>query len=133
MTDEMAPPPLPDDLGDGQDRGAGGARLMAELRQAQARADRAERELERTRRSASYVVGNMLVRAAKDPRRLLALPRDLWRVWRLRKSRRTSPGSTATPIRTREVLDLDAARLLIPRIAAVSPGRGLSIAGVWWC
>ena len=129
MTDEMAPPPLPDDLGDGQDRGAGGARLMAELRQAQARADRAERELERTRRSASYVVGNMLVRAAKDPRRLLALPRDLWRVWRLRKSRRTSTGSTATPIRTREVLDLDAARLLIPRIAAVPPGRGLSIAG----
>lgn len=129
MTDEMSPPPLPDDHGEVPDRGAGGARLMSELRQAQARADRAERELERTRRSASYVVGNMLVRAAKDPRRLLTLPRDLWRVWRLRKSRRTAAGPTAAPIRTREVLDLDAARLLIPRLAAVSPGRGLSIAG----
>jgi hypothetical protein len=98
------------------------------LRQAQARADRAERELDRTKRSAAYVVGDLFVRAAKDPRRLLMLPRDLWRTWRLRRSRRAAP-KPAGHARTREVLDLDAARLLVPRIAAVAPGRGLSIAG----
>lgn len=111
------------------ERSTGGARLMSELRQTQARADRAERELERTKRSASYVVGNLLVQAAKDPRRLVTLPRDLWRIWRLRKARRTGPSTRADVVRTRDVLDLDAARLIIPRIAAVPPGRGLSIAG----
>lgn len=110
------------------ERTTSGARMMSELRQAQARADRAERELERTRRSAAYVVGDLLVRAAKDPRRLLTLPRDLWRTWRLRRSRRSAPRPTGQA-RTREVLDLDAARLLVPRIATVAPGRGLSIAG----
>ena len=109
-------------------RTTSGARMMSELRQAQARADRAERELERTKRSAAYVVGDLLVQAAKDPRRLLALPRDLWRTWRLRRSRRSAP-KPAGHARTREVLDLDAARLLVPRIATVAPGRGLSIAG----
>jgi len=106
-----------------------GARLMAQLRQAEAKADRAERELDRTKRSASYVIGNLLVQAAKDPRRLITLPRDMWRIWRLRKARRQAPASTTSTIRTREVLDLDAARLLIPRLAAVPAGRGLSIAG----
>jgi hypothetical protein len=101
---------------------------MSELRQAQARADRAERELDRTKRSAAYVVGDLFVRAAKDPRRLLMLPRDLWRTWRLRRSRRAAP-KPAGHARTREVVDLDAARLLVPRIATVAPGRGLSIAG----
>ena len=110
------------------ERTTSGARMMAELRQAQARADRAERELDRTKRSAAYVVGDLLVQAAKDPRRLLTLPRDLWRTWRLRRARRTAPKPTGQ-VRTRDVLDLDAARLLIPRIATVSPGRGLSIAG----
>ena len=125
MTDEMAP----DDPPEGDvERMTGGARLMSEMRQAQARADRAERELERTRRSASYVVGDLFVRAAKDPRRLLTLPRDLWRTWRLRRARRHAPRLT-TPARTRDVLDLDAARLLVPRLATIAPGRGLSIAG----
>lgn len=110
------------------ERTTSGARMMSELRQAQARADRAERELERTKRSAAYVVGQLLVQAAKDPRRLLTLPRDLWRTWRLRRARRSAPKATGQ-VRTREVLDLDAARLLIPRISTVAPGRGLSIAG----
>ncbi len=110
------------------ERTTSGARMMSELRQAQARADRAERDLERTKRSAAYVVGDLLVRAAKDPRRLIMLPRDLWRTWRLRRSRRHAPKPTAH-VRAREVLDLDAARLLVPRMATVAPGRGLSIAG----
>lgn len=125
MSEDMAPDgPPPGDV----ERSTSGARLMAELRQAQARADRAERELDRTKRSAAYVVGDLLVQAAKDPRRLITLPRDLWRTWRLRRSRRTAPKATA-PARTRDVLDLDAARLLVPRIATVAPGRGLSLAG----
>lgn len=125
MSEEMAP----EGASPGEaERTTSGARLMSELRQAQARADRAERELDRTKRSAAYVVGDLFVRAAKDPRRLLLLPRDLWRTWRLRRSRRTAP-KTPGQARTREVLDLDAARLLVPRIATVAPGRGLSIAG----
>lgn len=109
--------------------GGGSAGLMSELRQARSRAERAERELERTKRSASYVVGNLLVRAAKDPRRLVTLPRDLWRIWRLRKSRRTTVAAAPAPTRTRELVDIDAARLLVPRLAAVPAGRGLSIVG----
>lgn len=125
MSEDMAPDgPPPGDV----ERSTSGARLMSELRQAQARADRAERELDRTKRSAAYVVGDLLVRAAKDPRRLITLPRDMWRTWRLRRSRRSAPASTGHA-RTRDVLDLDAARLLVPRIATVAPGRGLSIAG----
>ena len=111
------------------ERGIAGARLVADLRQAQARADRAERELARTRQSAAYVVGGLMVRAAKEPRRLLTLPRDLWRVWRLRRHRRPAPRPTAPPTRARETVDRDATRLLVPRIASVPPGRGLSIAG----
>lgn len=111
-------------------RDIGGAHLVAELRQAQARADRAEREVARTRQSAAYVVGDLMVRAAKEPRRLLTLPRDLWRVWRMRRHRRPAPRPTAaSPARTREAVDRDATRLLVPRIASVPPGRGLSIAG----
>ena len=125
MSEDVAPDSPP--AGE-VERTTSGARLMSELRQAQSRADRAERELDRTKRSAAYVVGDLFVRAAKDPRRLLMLPRDLWRTWRLRRSRRAAP-KPAGQARTREVLDLDAARLLVPRIAAVAPGRGLSIAG----
>ena len=125
MSEDVAPDGTPPaDV----ERTTSGARMMSELRQAQARADRAERELDRTKRSAAYVVGDLLVQAAKDPRRLLMLPRDLWRTWRLRRSRRSVP-QAAGQVRTREVLDLDAARLLVPRIATVAPGRGLSIAG----
>lgn len=125
MSGEMEPDsPPPGEV----ERSTSGARLMSELRQAQARADRAERELDRTRRSAAYVVGDLLVRAAKDPRRLITLPRDLWRTWRLRRSRRSAPPASGQA-RARDVLDLDAARLLVPRIATVAPGRGLSIVG----
>lgn len=129
MTDEMAPPSAPLEDDEAVERSSGSARLMSALRQAEARADRAERELARTKRSASYVVGNLLVRAAKDPRRLLTLPRDLWRIWRLRGARRAAPATRSGVIRTRDIVDLDAARLLIPRLATAPAGRGLSIAG----
>jgi len=106
-----------------------GGRLVAELRQAQARAERAERELARTRQSAAYVVGDLMVRAAKEPRRLLTLPRDLWRVWRLRRHRRPVARPATTAARTREVVDRDGQRLLIPRLACAPTGRSLSLAG----
>lgn len=107
------------------------ARLQHDLRRAEARADRAERALERAQRSASYVVGNLLVNAAKSPRRLLTLPRDLWRIWRLRRSRRTAPTTTpSTRGRRDDVLDLDAPRLLIPRTSVAAAAQGsLAIAG----
>lgn len=124
--EEMSPDAEP---GAPAEREASGTRIMAQLREAQARADRAERELERTRRTAAYVVGDLCVRAAKDPRRLPTLPRDVWRTWRLRRARRAAPRATSSPARTREIIDLDAARLLVPRMATVPAGRGLSIAG----
>ncbi len=107
------------------------ARLQQDLRRAEARAERAERALDRAQRSASYVVGNLLVKAAKDPRRLLRLPRDLWRIWRLRRSRRTTPSApSATRGRRDELLDFDAPRLLIPRTSVAAAAQGsLAIAG----
>ena len=105
------------------------ARLRGDLARAEARAERAERALERMERSAKYTVGSLFVEAAKSPKRLLLLPRDLWRVWRLRKSRRSAAPSAINP-RTRrdDVLDLEAARLLVPR-RATTPAAAISIAG----
>lgn len=103
------------------------ARLRNDLRQAEARAERAERALARIERSAKYTVGSLLVDAAKDPRKLLALPRDMWRVWKMRKSRRVAL-PVAPRARRDETLDLEAARLLLPRMSARSD-RGMSIAG----
>ena len=105
------------------------ARLRGDLARAEARAERAERALERMERSAKYTVGSLLVEAAKSPKRLLLLPRDMWRVWRLRKSRRSAAPSAIKP-RTRrdDVLDLEAARLLVPR-RAITPAAAISIAG----
>lgn len=108
------------------------ARLESDVQRANARAERAERALERTQRSASYVVGNLLVRAAKDPKRLLTLPRDLWRIWKMRRSRRKSPDAAPAGARTRRdaVLDIDAPRLLIPRTSVAPATRGsLAVAG----
>ena len=105
------------------------ARLRGELARAEARAERAERALDRMERSAKYTVGALLVDAAKSPKRLLLLPRDLWRVWRLRKSRRTAVATAPKARSLRDdILDREAARLLLPRIAA-RPGSAFSIAG----
>lgn len=95
-------------------------------RQAVERAERAERELARTRQSAAYVVGSLLVKAARDPRRLLRLPRDLWRIWRLRRHRRAASPSRAP---TGGRVDLSATRLLLPRLGAAPPDGSLSIVG----
>lgn len=112
------------------------ARLRGELRQALARADRAERSVVRMEKSAKYTIGTLLVDAARHPSRIFLLPRDLLRIYRLRKHRRTLPPETRTaPQRARreDVLDLDAARLLLPRAVATrtpSPANPrLSIAG----
>lgn len=105
------------------------ARLRGELSRTEARAERAERALERMERSAKYTVGALLVDAAKDPRKLLLLPRDMWRVWRLRRGRRTSPAVVVAPRGRRDViLDSDAARLLLPRMSS-RPEVAFSIVG----
>lgn len=124
----MTETPLPSEIADTSDPPEGG-RLVAELRQAQARAERAERELARTRQSAAYVVGDLMVRAAKEPRRLLTLPRDLWRVWRLRRHRRPISRPATSSARTREVVDREGPRLLVPRLASAPTARSLSLAG----
>ncbi|MFM7211208.1 MAG: hypothetical protein ACKOYQ_04255 [Actinomycetota bacterium] len=105
------------------------ARLRGQLRQAEARAERAERALERMERSAKYTVGSLLVEAARSPRRLVLLPRDLWRVWRLRRRARGTPGGAgSTRTRRDDALDTDAARLLVPR-ASARPDSAFAIVG----
>lgn len=108
------------------------ARLRGELRQGLMRAERAERQLERVQASAKYQVGDLLVQAAKHPARLFLLPRDLWRIYSLRRARRRQPKpTTAAPLqraRRDELLDLEAARLLLPRTAA-APAASFAIAG----
>ena len=105
------------------------ARLRGQLRQAEARAERAERALERMERSAKYTLGSLLVEAARSPRRLLLLPRDLWRVWRLRRGGRGKPAATpGSRSRRDEILDIDAARLLLPR-ASLRPAAAFAVVG----
>lgn len=124
---EAYPAHPPDD--ESRTRASESARLRGELTRAEARAERAERALERIERGAKYTVGSLLVEAAKSPRRLLLLPRDLWRVWRLRKSRRgVAPPPAKQRTRRDDLLDLEAARLLLPRLSA-RPGAAMSIAG----
>lgn len=127
---DTAPGAAPDDGAPADERGSSdSSRLRAQVRQAEARADRAERALERMERSAKYTVGSLFVEAARSPRRLLLLPRDLWRVWRLRRRGRGSsapmPGQRS---RRDELLDVDAARLLLPR-AAARPDTSFAVVG----
>lgn len=107
------------------------ARLRAEVRQAVTRAQRAEAEVARVRSSTKFVIGNLFVQAAKHPRKLLVLPRDLFRLYRLRKHRRATP-EEAPAVLSRahrsELSDEHAARLLLPRIAA-QPRAVIALAG----
>lgn len=108
------------------------ARLTVELRQALARAQFAEAETARLRGSTKFQVGDLLVQAARHPRRLIALPRDLLRLYRLRRHRRTQPGSqeVTSPgrIRRSDLRNDSAARLLLPRLSERTD-IPLSIAG----
>ena len=129
---ETAPPEPPDSERVTKLSGEN-ARLRSEIRQALARAQRAEADAIRVRGSTKFQVGDLLVKAARHPRRLLALPRDLLRLYRLRGHRRTQPGTTAddtVPGRARrsDYTDEIAARLLLPRVAA-QPRLPLAVAG----
>lgn len=109
------------------------ARLRSEIRQTLARAQRAEADATRVRGSTKFQVGDLLVKAARQPKRLLLLPRDLLRLYRLRGHRRTQPDNATQDTglgraRRSEYTDEIAARLLLPRIAE-QPHRPLSIAG----
>ena len=107
------------------------ARLRAEVRQSLARAQRAEAEVARVRSSTKFIIGDLLVQAAKHPRKLLLLPRDLIRLYRLRRHRRIAPEEApSAPNRAHrsELSDEHAARLLLPRVAAQS-GALIALAG----
>lgn len=109
------------------------ARLRSEIRQTLARAQRAEADAIRVRGSTKFQVGDLLVKAARQPKRLLLLPRDLLRLYRLRGHRRTQPDNATQDTglgraRRSDYTDEIAARLLLPRIAE-QPHRPLSIAG----
>lgn len=109
------------------------ARLRSEIRQAVARAKRAEADATRVRASTKFLVGDLLVQAARRPRRLLLLPRDLIRLYRLRGHRRTQAATAieeggAGRARRSDYSDEIAARLLLPRVGA-QPRMPLAIAG----
>mgnify|MGYP000069930980 CR=1 FL=1 len=109
------------------------ARLRSEIRQTLTRAQRAEADATRVRSSTKFQVGDLLVKAARHPKRLLLLPRDLIRLYRLRGHRRTQPeaatGETGLGrARRSDYTDEIAARLLLPRIAE-QPSRPLAVAG----
>lgn len=109
------------------------ARLRSEIRQALTRAQRAEADAKRVRASTKFAVGDLLVKSARNPRRLLVLPRDLLRLYRLRRHRRREPEHSDTSVsamraRRSDLTDEVAARLLLPRMGG-QPLAPLSIAG----
>ena len=112
------------------------ARMRIELRAAHDRADRAERQLARVEASTSMRVGRRLVEAAKNPSSSATLPRDVWRMWRLRTQRRkgTSPTPPALQPASGPYRDsMNAAtgsQLLHPRFGMVAPLGQLSIVAV---
>lgn len=109
------------------------ARLRSEVRQALTRAQRAEADAKRVRASTKFAVGDLLVKAARHPRRLIVLPRDLVRLYRLRRHRRrevepTDESISAMRARRSDLTDEVAARLLLPRLGE-RPLAAFSIAG----
>ncbi len=109
------------------------ARLRSEIRQALTRAQRAEADAKRVRASTKFAVGDLLVKAARQPRRLVLLPRDMVRLYRLRRHRRREPEQPEVPVsamraRRSDLSDEVAARLLLPRLGQRSTAP-LSIAG----
>lgn len=102
---------------------------LAAVRQAVQRAERAEQRLIRTRQSAAYVVGTLLVQAARSPRRLLRLPIDLWRSWRNLRLRHRHRPTTHSIVTTSRRIDHDAVRVLLPRITTTPTIGSLSIVG----
>ncbi len=108
------------------------ARMRHQMRAAVARAESAEKALRRANASAAWKVGRLLVEAAKSPRKIFTLPRDLFALWRLRTARRR--GTVTAEVETGgtflERADVADSRLLRPRLGgADAPGR-LSIVAV---
>lgn len=107
------------------------ARLRAQARTSAARADAAEAALARLESSASLKVGRLLVEAAKRPRLLLGLPRQMWALWRLRASRRRGTAVTGrVPTAARELSDPVGTALLAPRLGAAVDSARLSVVAV---
>ena len=111
------------------------ARLRIRVREAESRAERAERALARVQASTSLRLGRRLVQAAKSPRTSATLPRDLWRMWRLRTQRRSTPSSpaaasTSTTELSRRAAATTGSHLLNPRATAANPLSQLSVVAV---
>lgn len=112
------------------------ARMRMELRAAQERAERAERQLARVENSTSMRVGRRMVEAAKSPRSSATLPRDVWRMWKLRSQRRKGAAPNAPVQKAASGLHRDStnaatgSQLLNPRFGMVAPLGQLSIVAV---
>lgn len=108
------------------------ARMRHQTRTAVARAESAEKALRRANASTAWKVGKLLVAAAKRPRNLITLPRDLLALWRLTTSRRR--GSALPEVEGNgavlERSDVADSRLLRPRIGSAGAAGLLSIVAV---
>lgn len=107
------------------------AELAASLRQAQGQLRSAERKVTSLEASTSMRVGRALIGAAKNPRAGMKLPREAYRMWRMRGGRagvakaRGSASSAQDPSGAGEVR-----RLVAWRGSSLEPRDRLSLAGV---
>jgi len=107
------------------------AELAASLRQAQGQLRSAERKVTSLEASTSMRVGRALIGAAKNPRAGMKLPREAYRMWRMRGGRagvakaRGSASSAQDPSGSGEVR-----RLVAWRGSSLEPRDRLSLAGV---
>jgi len=112
------------------------ARMRMDLRAAHDRADRAERQLALVEASTSMRVGRRLVEAAKNPSSSATLPRDVWRMWRLRTQRRKATVLMPAVHKSTSATHRDStnlatgSQLLHPRFGMVAPLGQLSIVAV---
>ena len=101
--------------------------LLERLREADSRADQAERQLARLQGSFTMTVGQLVIDAGQSPRRLMMLPFTLLRMRRNRRALRAMKASEPTkelkvPLRD-SGLGANPSRLLLPRRAVTVDER----------
>lgn len=101
--------------------------LVELLREAQQRADQAERSLARAQGSLAMTVGQLVVDAGQSPRRLATLPFTLLRIRRSRRAQRArqpKPSRELVMLQPRDLsLSINAERILLPRRVVVTDTR----------
>jgi len=107
------------------------AELAAALRQAQGQLRSVERKVASLEGSTSMRVGRALIGAAKNPRAGMKLPREAYRMWRLRGGRAGVAKARGTTPASDEVMGSPEVRRLVAwRGSSLEPRDRLSVVGV---